>query len=168
MNGFPRYTRFLPRRVRPLIVGLACLSAPASLQGQQPGTPAFEGKHVFETICAACHTVGGGVKIGPDLKGVAERRTHDWLVRFIQDPERMFASGDTIASGLLAQYKVRMVTPKLTDQQVQGVIAFLSGGETPIATRPPLYLPMLALAGLLAAGFTLFAYTAARQRVETA
>ena len=35
-------------------------------------------------ICNACHSIGEGKKIGPDLKGVTERREEAWLIKFIQ------------------------------------------------------------------------------------
>ncbi len=30
-------------------------------------------------VCKACHTIGGGKLIGPDLKGVTERRDEDCM-----------------------------------------------------------------------------------------
>lgn len=37
------------------------------------------GKYLFTKQCAACHTIGLGDKIGPDLLGVTLTRDHDWL-----------------------------------------------------------------------------------------
>src|SRR5262249_54191159 len=42
-----------------------------------------EAAAIFNRRCTACHTYGKGIKVGPDLKGVTERRKHDWLVKFI-------------------------------------------------------------------------------------
>jgi len=37
------------------------------------------GEQVFNTTCFACHTIGGGRLIGPDLAGVHEKRSQEWL-----------------------------------------------------------------------------------------
>jgi mono/diheme cytochrome c family protein len=36
--------------------------------------------------CAACHSIGGGRLVGPDLAGVLDRRTEDEIIRFVQNP----------------------------------------------------------------------------------
>lgn len=41
----------------------------------------------FDAICAACHTVGEGVRVGPDLAGVGIRRTADDLNMWLKDPQ---------------------------------------------------------------------------------
>ena len=43
--------------------------------GDQPG------QALFKKMCAPCHTIGGGDHVGPDLRGVADRRDHAWLDR---------------------------------------------------------------------------------------
>ena len=43
----------------------------------------------FKQVCHGCHTIGGGVLQGPDLKEVFLRRDREWLLRFIQDPTAM-------------------------------------------------------------------------------
>src|SRR5690348_1409130 len=47
------------------------------------------GQYVFAGHCAACHTIGHGEKIGPDLLGVTAARNHEWLKRFIQEPDKV-------------------------------------------------------------------------------
>ena len=45
---------------------------------------AAHGKELYETKgCPACHTIGGGRLVGPDLAGVAERRDRDWIIAMI-------------------------------------------------------------------------------------
>jgi len=38
------------------------------------------GKQIFERTCLACHSIGQGPRVGPDLKDINKRREHDWLV----------------------------------------------------------------------------------------
>lgn len=102
--------------------------APATELGQT--TPALqsvdEGKTIFETQCVACHTIGGGTLVGPDLQGVTARRDKAWLTRWIFEPDKMLAEGDPIAAQLLAEFNnVPMPNQALTEQQVADVIAYL-------------------------------------------
>jgi protein SCO1 len=70
------------------------------------------GEFLFRNGCSACHTVGGGEKIGPDLLGVADRRDPEWLMRFVMEPDRMIASGDPQALALVERYR-GLVMPRL-------------------------------------------------------
>src|SRR5512140_1823044 len=63
------------------------------------------GKYVFFTQCAACHTIGGGESIGPDLKGLTKIRDPEWLKKIIQVPETLLDEGDPLANALLKKYK---------------------------------------------------------------
>ena len=74
------------------------------------------GEYLFKSRCAACHTVGKGDTVGPDFAGVTKRRDHAWLLRYIQRPDRVLASGDPIAKALFARYRaVRMPDLDLRD-----------------------------------------------------
>jgi cytochrome c551/c552 len=57
----------------------------------------------FKTSCSSCHTIGGGRLTGPDLKDVGKRKDRAWLVRFIDDPAGVIASGDPYAKKILAE-----------------------------------------------------------------
>lgn len=84
------------------------------------------GQFLFQNGCSACHTIGGGDKIGPDLLGVTERRTRDWLARFILVPDQMLAAGDPIATELLKKFKdIRMPNLNLARDEVADVLGFL-------------------------------------------
>lgn len=85
-----------------------------------------KGKYIFASHCAACHTVGGGDKIGPDLLGITQARPHAWLTRFIETPDQVLAEKDPIATALFKKYKkVVMPNLRLGDQAAQDVIDFL-------------------------------------------
>lgn len=142
------------------LLGVALAPPRADAQGAE------EGKRVFETICVACHTVGAGVKIGPDLQGVTQRRSPDWLRRQIGDPEELFQAGDSLALANRARFAVAMPRLGLTQAQVEAVLAYLGQAEAAPAARPAAYLPTLVLAVLTAAGITLIALSFATKRVE--
>jgi protein SCO1/2 len=103
---------------------------------------ADRGEHLFRTRCAACHTIGHGDGLGPDLIGVAEVRDKSWLARYIAAPDEVLASGDRFAMGLFEKYKkVRMPNLRLGEADVDALIHFLEArsidSRAPEKTEPP-------------------------------
>lgn len=95
------------------------------------------GQYLFATRCVACHTIGHGVRIGPDLLGVTNVRDHAWLAKFIQKPDEMIAAKDPIAVYLYNKYKqVQMPNVNLGPQDVQYLIEYLEK-ETSDLQKPP-------------------------------
>jgi cytochrome c2 len=84
------------------------------------------GKELFESKnCSECHTIGGGVEIGPDLKGITEIRDIQWLKRMILDPEDMEQT-DTLAKKLYQKYEeVGMPTEDLTQGEIEAIIKYI-------------------------------------------
>jgi protein SCO1/2 len=103
------------------------------------------GEYLFQTRCTSCHTIGQGDSVGPDLAGVTTQRERAWLKRWLAEPDRMLAEGDTIALDLLAKYKnVPMPNLRLTEVDVDALIAFMEErsaalpdplAQTPLTTR---------------------------------
>jgi len=58
----------------------------AWLIGSQCASAQESGKQIFQKTCAACHNIGGGPKVGPDLKGVVARRGAAGTVAVVLDP----------------------------------------------------------------------------------
>ncbi len=84
------------------------------------------GAYLFKTRCAACHTVGKGDGIGPDLVNVTTRRDHCWVGRYIAEPDRMLAEGDPVAVELFAKYKsVRMPNLRLSQEEVAVLLSYI-------------------------------------------
>ncbi len=101
------------------------------------------GRLLFRKSCAACHTIGKGEALGPDLQGVTTRRDMDWLRRFIKAPDRMLEQRDPIAVELFTRHnQVRMPNLHLSDEDVEALIHFLEQQGTPPAgqseSSPPL------------------------------
>jgi len=85
-----------------------------------------QGKYLFKTHCAACHTVGQGDSVGPDLMSVTKVRDHDWLTSFISTPDKVLAANDPIAKALYAKYKqVNMPNLRLSSEDVKLLIHYL-------------------------------------------
>lgn len=82
------------------------------------------GAWLFQRNCSACHSIGGGSLIGPDLSGVTERRSLDWIAAMIRRPDSMMAA-DTIAQRLRAEYQVPMADRRLDGARIRALIEFL-------------------------------------------
>jgi protein SCO1/2 len=94
-----------------------------------------DGRYLFARHCAACHTIGHGDKIGPDLMGVANVRDPSWLARQIATPDEMIAAKDPIATALFKKYKeVRMPNLRLDEDEVRLIIDFMKNPEASPAT----------------------------------
>ncbi len=110
----------------------AALVFGASVAQAQKMDPALakRGKSLFVNRgCTACHTIGKGKLAGPDLAGVTQRRSHEWLKRWLKDPSQMIGS-DSIADALVVEAKnVKMPNLKLSDSDVEAVIAYLREGK---------------------------------------
>ena len=92
--------------------------------------------------CKACHTIGGGKLVGPDLKGIGERREEAWLIKFIQNSQQLIQSGDELAIQVFNDnLKIPMPAHNLTDEQVVGILAYIAndgkvaGAESVVTTN---------------------------------
>src|SRR5262249_55162616 len=88
--------------------------------GMQPG------QALFKRICAPCHTIGVGDRVGPDLRGVTERRDHAWLADFIMHPDKARAPRDPIAMSIVEKFPgVHMPALGVADADAGALIAYL-------------------------------------------
>ena len=94
---------------------------PASATPTEP--QAVAGKVAFESKCLACHSVGGGDKMGPDVLGVTKRRSEDWLAKWLKSPDQMLKT-DPDAQAMLKQYKVPMPNQNLSDEEVRQYLEY--------------------------------------------
>lgn len=87
----------------------------------------------YEENCATCHTIGGGVLGGPDLKGVTARRDREWLIRFMLDPEA-FARDPAVVQMLKEADGLEMgPTEGLTRELAEAMLVIIEqqSGENP-------------------------------------
>jgi mono/diheme cytochrome c family protein len=109
-----------------LVVGaLALCSTVAQAQDL-----AKRGKSLFNTRgCNACHTVGKPGKntaAGPDLAGVTERRSADWLKRWLKDPSTMIGSDSVVDAMVVASKNVKMPNMKLSEPDIAALLSYLA------------------------------------------
>ena len=111
------------RRLTLLALGLILLSGRAVAQVVPPA--------YFKQNCYSCHTIGGGRLTGPDLMGLQERQSRDWLVNWINDPEGVLKSGDPYASKIQKEARgaVMARSPSMT-RELAGALVDLIEAES--------------------------------------
>ncbi len=84
---------------------------------------AAEGKEIFESLCTACHKADKKF-IGPSPQGIMSRRSPEWIMNMILNPEEMVKS-DPIAKKLLVEYNMApMANQNLTEDQARKVLEY--------------------------------------------
>lgn len=120
-------------RIGILVAGLcACSSRPAVADVQDAGS-------FFRQNCSACHTIGGGHLIGPDLQGVTKRKERAWLVKFLQSPKAVVDSGDPYAAQLVQDAPAHMVMPTVAGMNpdlASALLDYIEGGTASRKSQP--------------------------------
>jgi len=128
-----------------------------------------DGESLFRSLCAGCHTVGRGDKIGPDLAQAFQTHDRAWIADYVLRPDVVRSKKDPIAMMLAGKYReVRMPNLSLTPPEVDAIVRYVDEtrgrgvatpehGAHPAAVRPspaainnPLIEAALALQGALA------------------
>ena len=95
---------------------------PATPTPAEPG--AMQGKADFESKCLACHSVGQGKKLGPDLAGVTKRRDDAWLSRWLKSPEKVLES-DPVAKAMMKEFNnLPMPNQNLSDAEIRQYLQY--------------------------------------------
>jgi nitrite reductase (NO-forming) len=97
---------------------------------------AVKGKLSFESKCLACHSIGSGDKLGPDLFGVTKRRDKTWLAKWLKRPEKMLQS-DATAKELLGKYKLPMPNQNLADDEIRQYIEYFAWADANLKSQGP-------------------------------
>ena len=81
-----------------------------------------KGEELFKAKCSACHKVDNRF-IGPALAGVTERRSPEWIMNMILNPEIMVAENPA-AKQLYAEYLSPMVNQGLTENEARLLLEY--------------------------------------------
>jgi nitrite reductase (NO-forming) len=113
--------------VRAAVKELEHHNLPASATPTEP--EAALGKLNFESKCVACHSVGQGRKLGPDMAGVTKRRTEDWLTRWLRSPDSMLTS-DSDAQAMLREYNnLPMPNQNLSPAEIRQFVRYFKWAD---------------------------------------
>lgn len=85
---------------------------------------AEKGEAIFVSKCAACHQTSDVKVVGPGLKGITERRTPEWIMNMITNPEEMTKS-DPVAKALFEEHLMQMTFQNVSDDETRQILEFL-------------------------------------------
>ena len=100
--------------------------------GNLDPTLADAGAEIFAVKCSACHKLDERY-VGPALRSVTERRTPEYIMNMILNPEEMVKS-HPVAKQLFAEYNFTpMANQQLTEEDARAVLEYLRqvGAEDP-------------------------------------
>lgn len=90
-----------------------------------PNDPdAVQGKLNFESKCLACHSIGSGKKLGPDVAGITKKRSNDWLSRWLKDPETMLRTNAEAVALLKEHNGLPMPNQNLSNSEIRQLIKY--------------------------------------------
>lgn len=96
-----------------------------------------KGRTLFNTHCIACHKLDAK-SIGPALGKIEEKRTKEWLHKWILNSSKLIKSGDKDAIAIFEEYnKVEMIPYEgiLSEQDIDDILAY--------TTNPPAEVPVV-------------------------
>jgi len=97
---------------------------------------AQDGEALFNANCKTCHSPFEKV-VGPALKGVENRHSEEWLIKWIKNAPAMIKSGDPAAVKLFNEYKTQMtVFTNLKDEEVKAILTYIKEVQPPVAKGP--------------------------------
>lgn len=81
------------------------------------------GRELFKTNCSACHKVDKRF-IGPSPKGIMKRRSPEWIMNMILDPQLMVEQ-DRCAKDLLVEFNgAAMANQNMTEEQARDILEY--------------------------------------------
>lgn len=105
-----------------------------SLLSAHPPASAQDGEKIFKQNCGACHVIGRRL-VGPDLTGIADKQSKEWIHSFVKSSQTMIKSGDKDAVAIFKEFN-DMVMPDqpLSDGDIDQVLAYIGGFGAKAAT----------------------------------
>jgi mono/diheme cytochrome c family protein len=85
---------------------------------------AAEGEKVYSVKCSSCHKLTEERLVGPGWKGVTQRRTPEWIMNFITNPDPMITK-DPVVQAQLELCLVRMPNQNLNDAEARSLLEYM-------------------------------------------
>lgn len=82
------------------------------------------GEDVSNVKCTSCHKMSDEKLVGPGWAGVTKRRTGEWIMNFITNPDPMLDK-DPEAQAMLELCLVRMPNQSLTDGDARAILEYM-------------------------------------------
>lgn len=101
------------------------------------GAFAQDGEKLFKSYCAACHSAGSNMLVGPGLAGVEERYDKEWLYKWIKNSQELIKSGDAQAVEVFEKYnKILMPAQPVNNEEIDAILAYVEEHNAAKAEAP--------------------------------
>lgn len=94
------------------------------LGAQVDETMAQKGQEIQNVKCASCHKLTDEKLVGPGWKGVTKKRSPEWIMNFISNPDPMIEK-DPEVQAQLEICLVRMPNQGLSDEDARNILEFM-------------------------------------------
>ena len=92
---------------------------------------AQDGEQLYQQ-CRACHTIGQGKLLGPDLMDVTKKRDVVWVKNFIKSSQSMIKSGDPDAIAIFEEFNnLVMIDYPLPEADIEAIIKYIDSFSSP-------------------------------------
>lgn len=90
---------------------------------------AAKGEAIFTSKCAACHKMSNEKLVGPGLRDVTNRRTPEWIMNMITNPEEM-TKKDPVGQALYEKHLVQMTFQNVSDEETRQILEYFRKNDT--------------------------------------
>lgn len=116
-----------------IALGAGLVAAPVHAQESAPlvvdKNLAKAGKNVWSAKgCMGCHMIGKKMA-APDLNGLYERRSVEWVRTWLKTPEPMFETDEAVKAMVKEYNGLKMPNMKLTDAQIDQVMHYIASEQ---------------------------------------
>lgn len=81
-----------------------------------------KGKGIYEMKCLPCHKMDERL-VGPPMRGVTKRRTPEWIMNMILNPQEM-TQQDPVAKELLGIYLIQMTFQDVSQDDARALLEY--------------------------------------------
>lgn len=116
---------------------LAVSAITMNMYAEEAKANAEEGKKLYEANnCGSCHALDKKV-VGPALRGVTERRSEEWLVKWIQNNKKLRDAGDADAVALFNEYggAAMNIFENLKEADIKNILEFIKTAPKPTTAK---------------------------------
>jgi len=87
-------------------------------------TMSGEGEKISNVKCTSCHKMTEERLVGPGWKGATQKRSPEWIMNFITNPDPMIEK-DPEVQAMLELCLVRMPNQNLSDEEARNVLEYM-------------------------------------------
>ena len=91
--------------------------------GELDQAMAAEGQKLYEEYCTACHKIDKKF-VGPSPKGILDRRTPEWVMNMILNPEEMIQKDPLAKQVMIESNMAVMANQNMTEEQARKILEY--------------------------------------------